>query len=267
MEIKTDVIKQELENLIKYGKETLTDKRKIESAKELVRRGNKDSKTLELSKKHDQTTLNYQKWYTQSLPVVRQLIPERYIEFQDNYRVNNRKAKVIDASIYTISDYLSGLSVTRGGVEVFSSLDVFLSRFAFQIEILESALTRIDSLLVNIKGVLQAELFDNELSVANELLKKGHLRAAGAVAGVVLERHLGQVAAAHSITIQKKDPTIAELNNELKAAGIFDTPNWRFVELLGDIRNLCVHSKGREPKRNEVEDLIQGTEKIIKTVF
>lgn len=36
---------------------------------------------------------------------------------------------------------------------------------------------------------------------------------------------------------------------------------------LGDIRNLCDHNKDRDPKKEEVEDLISGVEAIIKTVY
>ena len=263
-----ELVRQELEKLIAQGKEIFDRKRAIEAVKELVKRGKGKSlegNILALTKEPDLTASNYQKWYTQSLPVIQQLLPERYLEFQEHYRIDKRKE--VNAVTYTISDYLAGLAVTRADEEVFSSFDAFVSRFRAQLDILESALTRIDSILVNIKAVLQSELFDDELSVANELLKKLHVRAAGAVAGVVIERHLGQVAVAHNLTVRKKDPTIADLNDVLKTAGVFDVPDWRFIQRLGDIRNLCVHSKEREPTKDEVEDLIRGADKVVKTIY
>lgn len=265
MAISSEKIRQELEILVKQGKDIIELKFGIEAAKELVQRGNTEKNIVDLSKTPDMTATNYQKWYTQSLPVVEQLLPDRYQEFQEYYRLERRKS--IDAATYTISDYFAGITITRLGAEVFNSTNVFWSKFNAQIAILESAFTRLDSILVNIKAVLQAQLFDDELSTANELLKKSHLRAAGAVAGVVIERHLGQVAAAHSITMHKKEPTISDFNDALKKAGLFDVPNWRFVQRLGDIRNLCVHSKEREPTTDEVEELNRGAEKIIKTLF
>ncbi len=33
----------------------------------------------------------YQAWYTRALPAIRQLLPERYAEFQETYRVEKRK--------------------------------------------------------------------------------------------------------------------------------------------------------------------------------
>ncbi len=60
---------------------------------------------------------------------------------------------------------------------------------------------------------------------------------------------------------------IGDLDEALKNAGILDVPDWRFIQRLGDIRNLCVHSKQREPTTDEVDELIRGTEKMIKTLF
>jgi len=54
------------------------------------------------------------------------------------------------------------------------------------------------------------------------------------------------------------------LNQLLKDSGVIDTPMWRCIQHLGDLRNLCDHSEGREPSREEVNDLISGVTKVIK---
>lgn len=131
--------------------------------------------------------------------------------------------------------------------------------------ILRSAQGRFDSLLADIRGVLQSELFDDELSVAVELLKKAHLRAA-AVAGVVLERHLRDACRSRSVVSRKKDPTIGEMNDALKDAALLDVPTWRWLQRLADIRNLRVYSKDREPTRDEVAELLAGVTKAIATI-
>jgi hypothetical protein len=41
----------------------------------------------------------------------------------------------------------------------------------------------------------------------------------------------------------------------------------RKIQHLGDIRNLCDHNKNREPKNEEVDDIVSGVETIIKTVY
>ena len=111
-----------------------------------------------------------------------------------------------------------------------------------------------------------AELQDEELKTASQLVEIS-LRAAGAVAGVVLEGHLQRVATNHGVGISKRNPTIADLNDPLKADGVYDLPTWRKIQHLADIRNYCDHKKEREPKEDEVKELIAGTDAIIKTIF
>jgi hypothetical protein len=69
-----------------------------------------------------------------------------------------------------------------------------------------------------------------------------------------------------NIDIKKKNPTIADYNDALKDAA-YDTIEWRKIQRLADLRNLCDHNKDREPTREEIEELVSGTEKIIKTIF
>ena len=113
---------------------------------------------------------------------------------------------------------------------------------------------------------MQADLFDSEIDAARELLKNKFLRAAGAIAGVVLEKHLHQVCDDHGVKITKKNPSISDLNELLKANAIIDIPQWRHIALLGDIRNLCDHNKQKEPTAQQINDLIDGTDKVLKTI-
>ena len=211
--------------------------------------------------------MRYQSWYTKSLPVIRQLTPERYQEFIEQYKLDKRKTKEIDFLTYTISDYLIGLRVSRGYEEVVDSYSAFTSKFQHQLFILHSAIERIDSTLNDIEGILQSELFDNELHFAEELIKKKHFRAGGALAGVTLEVHLKKVCENHEIRFRKKSPTISDYNEALKKDDIIDIPTWRLLQRLGDIRNICVHAKDRDPNKDEVEDLIRGTRKIISELY
>jgi hypothetical protein len=209
---------------------------------------------------------NYQRWYSQALRVIEQLLPERYAEFRELYRLE-KMPKELDVTTYTISDYMNGTTVSRAGVRRFNPADIGLTKFGHQLDILASARSRLDSLLADIKGTLEATLLDDELSTASELLKAKHLRSAGIVAGVVLERHLKSVLASHQLTLGRKKSQISNLNNALKEGKVIDVPRWREIQRLGDIRNLCGHDGEREPAAEEVEELIKGTEKVIAQVF
>ena len=67
--------------------------------------------------------------------------------------------------------------------------------------------------------------------------------------------------------IRKKNPGISDLNQTLKDKDIISVPQWRYVQHLADIRNICDHAKRREPQKGEIEDLFDGTDKVLKTVF
>lgn len=209
----------------------------------------------------------YQTWYSEAKVLIRQLLPDRLADFVRHYE-KPKPRKEISYESYRIEDYLQGFSVTRGshGEKVVGP-DAAIPQFRQQLAILKAVNARFDSSLFDIRQLVQADLFDSELSAASELGKKGFARAAGALAGVVLEKHLDQVCENHAVKISKKNPTIGDLNDALKDAQALDIPEWRFIQHLADIRNLCDHNKKIEPTTAQVQDLLQGVAKVIKTIF
>jgi hypothetical protein len=209
----------------------------------------------------------YQRWYSEAKALIRQLLPDRLADFVHHYE-KPKPRKEISYENYRIEDYLQGLSATRGWEkEKVVGPDAAIPHFRQQLAILKAVKARFESSLFDIRQLVQSDLFDSELDAARELLKKKFLRAAGAVAGVVLEKHLVQVCANHAVSISKKAPGIGDLNDLLKNANVIEVPQWRFVQHLGDLRNLCDHSKATEPTAPQVEDLVSGVEKIVKTLF
>jgi len=209
----------------------------------------------------------YQNWYTRALRIVKALAPDRLAEFIAYYEIYPKR-KSFSSGTYAIQDYImgKGARVDWQDKPLWDTHNAVAIRFLNQVQILTALNTRIDSVLADVTGVLFAELQDHELDSAQQLLKVS-VRAAGALAGVVLERHLQQVAQNHGVTIRKKAPTISDLNDPLKQAGIYDTPTWRKIQLLGDLRNLCSHQKGSDPTKVQVDELITGVNGIVKTVF
>ena len=207
---------------------------------------------------------DYQAWYSECIVLIKQVLPDRIGDFADHYETQ-RARKVLDAGTYRIKDLLQGISGSRGGEVVFGQSAAF-PHFTQQLAILKAAKARFKSSLFEIRQLVQADLFDSEIESARHLLKYKFLRAAGAIAGVVLEKHLRQVCYDHSVKITKKNPTIGDLDELLKAASVIDVPQWRHVTLLGDIRNICDHNKQKEPTEQQVGDLVDGTDKVLKTI-
>ena len=224
-------------------------------------------KAEELVKTFPRFSDEYQAWYSEAKVVIKQLLPDRLDDFVRHYE-KPKSRKQISYENYRIEDYLQGLSVTRGWEkEKVVGPDAAIPQFQQQMAILKSVSARFESSLFDIQQLVQADLFDSELEAAVDLIKHGFLRAAGAIAGVVLEKHLAQVALNHNIKTRKKHPTISDFNDLLKNGGVLDVPTWRNIQRLGDIRNLCDHNKDREPTKDEVEELVNGVEKITKTLF
>ena len=248
---------------------------RLESTNECDPQEGKDKQTSEHQAKSIETY--YQGWYTESYALIKQMLPDRLNEFKELYMGSGR-AKTTDVTNFTIQNWLIGMRASQHPIgpraigterdrRTFRDAEAVAMRLQSQLSILIAVRRRFESSLFDIRQMVQADIFDSELEAATGLAKNGFTRAAGSLAGVVLEKHLGQVTANHSISIRKRNPTISDFNNALKDNGTLDIPSWRQVQRLGDIRNLCSHNKEREPTKDEVSELITGTEKFTKTLF
>ena len=193
---------------------------------------------------------NYEAWYSLSLRLISSVLPERAADFQRLYWDKSAR--------YNIRSYL-----IYGGT---NHPERIASNLQNQIALLSAVEGALPSVLLHLRGTLQANLLDSELDVAARLLRHGLLRPAGVVAGVVLERHLISVCDSHGISVGK-DVSISKLNDALKKANVLDLADWRRIQLLGDLRNKCCHPKDDDPTEEDAKDLVEGVAKTIKRVF
>ncbi|GKW50171.1 hypothetical protein [Halomonas sp. NCCP-2165] len=170
---------------------------------------------------------SYQCWYTKALKAVGSLAPDRLQEFRAYYEPDPKR-KSLGYGTYVIQDLLKGLAPSRVHYPDFDTKDRALRCFFNQLTIVAALSERIDLIISNIENELYADLQDSELETAERLAKVSP-RAAGALVGVVIEGHLQKVAKQHQVKITKKFPTIADLNDPLKAAGIIEVPEWRKI--------------------------------------
>lgn len=258
--------KSDLGALIKLGSKMQLDL----TYRHLNENNELDEKKSKLAKELNGTfEKEYQRFYTEAHAVIRQLIPDRLDEFEKLYKGEPRR-KDVNQITFNIQDWLNGIRAgtdSYTGAKLFNDFAAVSMRFSTQIAILKAVESRFESSLYDIKQIVQADLFDSELGSAEELIKKGFLRGAGAIAGVVLEKHLAQVAENHSSKTRKKNPSISDYNDLLKNDSVIDVPVWRQIQRLGDIRNLCDHNKDRDPTKDEVMELVSGVDKITKTLF
>jgi len=136
----------------------------------------------------------YQAWYSEALALLRQLLPDRVADFCRHYE-KPKGRKDITFESYRIEDYLQGLVIRGYAKEIRVSSSSAVPHFQQQLAIVKAAKARFKSSLFDIRQLVQADLLDSELEAAEVLAKHKFTRAAGALAGVVLERHLAQVCA------------------------------------------------------------------------
>jgi hypothetical protein len=211
-------------------------------------------------------TFNYQPWYSEALSLIKYVLPDRLDDFVRHYE-KPKGRRALDAESYRIEDALQGISRVDAFNKPVVGPYAAIPHVQQQVSMVSAAAARFESSLFDIRQLAQADVFDSELDAARELLKNGFLRAAGAIAGVVVEGHLREVCDKHSIKVAKKNPGINDFNQALKDAEVIETPQWRSIQHLGDLRNLCDHDKKKDPTKEQVGDLIDGVAKTIKTLF
>lgn len=208
----------------------------------------------------------YQVWYSEACAVIRQLLPDRLYDFQAHYLRPKTTRKDLSAVNYVIEDFIQGLRVTRGTDYVVVDRSSAIPRFEAQIAILKACRSRFESSLYELKQMVQADVMDSEIDSSRELLKNGFTRAAGVVAGVVLEKHIQLIVQRREIAVKNR-PALGDYIAALKDADAVSVAEWRKLQYLSEVRAKCAHSKGVEPTADEVAELIAGTDWTIKNLF
>jgi hypothetical protein len=197
---------------------------------------------------------DYHEWYSGSIALVEGNMPSRASE------------------LLMLHEGLKGTKYTPTPmVRMFASdCMTFLTQLA-----MASRIRHMQSVVASIPAYMAARLYDIELAVAQAyvldelseaevLLKSRFTRAAGGIAGVLLERHLKLICDRHHPTIKyTKSAGISKLNDLLRNAGVYDVAQWRRVQWMGDVRNNCDHARTADPRREDVKDLIKEVRKFV----
>ena len=152
-------------------------------------------------------------------------------------------------------------------VNVDEKKDLFQNRFIDaldeQVNILHTIIPIISLRETNFKKIITGDLLNSELEQAELLYEREYQRAAGAIAGVVLERYLKTLCEVNQIPIGGNDtiePLATKLYKSTKLPD-FDLTLFKSIQYLASIRNKCTHPK-EEIKNQEIRELIDKTKKI-----
>jgi len=195
----------------------------------------------------------YQRFFSSGLHFVKEFLPDKEIEFKENYEAKESR------DLEGVMDYLQ-LRRSQYSNDKEEIMERFINRFEIQRSILSSIpyVARINE--IKLREIISADFIEREIDEAEQLFRKGHARAAGALAGVALERHLKTLCDKFQIDYQKKD-TIEPLVEKLYSAKKIDLTQMKNIQYLASIRDKCDHPADIE--KGEVKELIEKVKKFV----
>jgi len=113
--------------------------------------------------------------------------------------------------------------------------------------------------LFNIHGLIQAEVFDDTLEQASELLRADYKDPACVVPGATLETALKELCRRSSITHAKLD----RMNADLCKAGVYNLGMQKQITGWEERRNKAAHGDWSAYNEADVEDMIKGVTRLI----
>jgi hypothetical protein len=139
---------------------------------------------------------------------------------------------------------------------------------AAQVAMLAALPSELSGRAMDIQSELSYQYIADEYDQALVLSELGFERAAGAVAGVALERNLHLLAQKHDVDVAPNPPTkkradFSDYLAALKKKGVINELQRKQYEALYEVRKQCSHPE--EPKREDIERLIHDGKLLAAT--
>jgi hypothetical protein len=120
--------------------------------------------------------------------------------------------------------------------------------------------------LATVTELIQADLFDDFLEMADHLVDLGYKDPAAVVAGSVLEEHLRKACVSHSVDILNKDgrpKSASQMNQDLTGIGVYNKLDSKSISAWQDLRNKAAHGQYSEYTKEQVNLMIHGIRNFI----
>jgi hypothetical protein len=117
--------------------------------------------------------------------------------------------------------------------------------------------------LNSVRNLVQAEVFDNELDQAKELLNSGYASAAAVIAGVVLETTIRNLCSDNGLASGKLD----KMNADLAKQSVYNSLVQKRITALAGIRNSAAHGKTEEFNKDDVSAMIDEIERFVASTL
>ena len=115
--------------------------------------------------------------------------------------------------------------------------------------------------LFDVRNLLNAEVFSDELGQAKHFLNANYKVAAAVIAGTVLETSLRTLCEQHP-TLSPSDK-LNKMNDDLAKEGVYNALRKKQVTAWADIRNSAAHGKPDEFEPADVDRMIDGVRDFV----
>lgn len=195
-----------------------------------------------------------EQWYSKAYPLVSEYSPERKEEFRERY---NRLTKAIEVDIHYIRENdISGLGTLKTTAQ---------NSLSYLIRVIKAIPNRVEAEELKAKENVSSYMVSEEIQRAKQLFDEDHIRAAGVIGGVALERHLTTLCETSEQDLEfGYMDGISSLATTLSDANEIGDDDQRLLEYLGGIRNKCGHASEEEPEKREVERMLNQTDEFIR---
>jgi hypothetical protein len=195
-----------------------------------------------------------EKWYSGAFPLVSEYRPDRKEEFVQRFEILMDSIEVNSQFILENEPY-SDENIRK----------IANDSVNFLVRVLKSVPNRIRSEQLRAKENVSSQVVSEELEKAKELFDEGHIRAAGVIGGVALERHLTTLCETSEQDLEfGYMDGITSLATTLSDADEIEDDDQRLLEYIGGIRNKCGHASDEEPEKREVERMLNQTDEFIR---
>jgi hypothetical protein len=124
--------------------------------------------------------------------------------------------------------------------------------------------------LYSLSGKVTADVFDDYMEMAEQLLKQNYIIPTAVLIGATLEAHLRVLSVKNEIaTTDSKGRNLLgdALNSQLAKAGIYGKSDQKLVTAWQDIRNACAHGDiDSLPTKEQVNNMWRGVDEFMKRI-
>ncbi len=208
----------------------------------------------------------YQIWYDSAYEWVRLLRPRKLEEFEELYTGSKHAQNMGDLhpSHAGIKRFFQGQPIIIGN-KVIDYFHNFNTSFNQQQDILIAIRDNFDNPLFNLETDIRHGVYESEMNIAKEFQEHENLRMAGAIASLVIEVHLKNIAIKHGIPIKEKTE-VSDYNNFLKRKGVCDSGLSDQIKSCKKTRNKCIHTDKGDPSDGEISTIIHIADRVINEI-